>query len=165
MISPDLDGGGHRGDLLEVAREALRGGSQVVLGRFGGVGEGGYFAFGVEGGGGGAEAGGRHVLLVEAGDVPREAGGAAEQEDEEAGGQGVERACVAYLGSLGQEPLDAGDRPGAGDAGRLVQEERARGGRPGGYVYRAPPLSRFTTPPKMASNSSLASSGFLPDVV
>lgn len=71
---------------------------------------------------------------------------------------------MADLGLLRQETLYLGDRPGAGDAGRFVQQEGAGQGL---LLCLLPyqPSPRSTKPVSASRSSSLASSGLLPRAV
>src|SRR5918998_338970 len=120
-----LDGGGHRGNLAYLARKLLCRGAYGGFVRYRNVFEGCDPAVRVQGVGDGAEARGGDVLLVEAGHVAGETGRSAPKENQKPGGEGVEGAGVPDLDPLRQEALYPGDCPGAGDAGRLVQQQRA----------------------------------------
>src|SRR5215211_935949 len=121
----ELEGGGHWRDLEEVAGEVGEGGADGALFGHRGV-QGNDAALGVQSVGDGAEACGDAIGFVEVCDVASEAGGASDQEYQETRGQGVEGAGVPDLGLSGEETLDLRDRPGARDAGRLVEEQGAR---------------------------------------
>ena len=65
------------------------------------------------------------------------------------------------MSDLGREkPFDPRDRLGAGDAGRLIEEEGAYWG---AFGYLAPPRSR--RPARTSSSSSFASWGRTPSLV
>lgn len=88
--------------------EAAEQGGDVVGGEVDGLGGGEGFAFGIVGGGGEAEEDGGAVGLAVAGVELGEARGAADDEGEDAGGEGVEGAEMADLASAG-EAADAVD--------------------------------------------------------
>ena len=136
--APAFQGRGHRRDLEEIAGETGECSADRGLVREASV-HGGNVALGIQGVRCGAEARGGCVGLVEAGDVAREAGCASYKEHEEARGERVEGARVPDLGLCREEALDPGDRSGARDALRLVEEEGA-GWCP--LSYLAPPRSR-----------------------
>lgn len=122
--APAPQGRCHRRNLEDVAGEAGEGCADGALVWVGG-GDGGDLSFGVQGIRGGAEAGSCCIGFVEAGDVAREAGSAANKEHEETGGERVEGTRVPDLGLFWEEALDLGDRFGARDVLRLVEEEGA----------------------------------------
>ena len=90
-----FDGADHGGELIEVAAELAEGGLDLLRGEGGDFGGGDGFAPGVLGGGGGAKTADAFVFLFLGHEEVLDLGGAADHEDEEAGGVGIEGAAVA----------------------------------------------------------------------
>src|SRR5215217_626123 len=116
-----LEGGGHRGDLEEFAGEAGECGADGGFVGHRGI-QRSYIAVCVKRVGDGTEAGCSGIGLVQVGDVTREAGGASDQDHQQPAGKRVESAGVSDLGLWRKKALHLRDRPGARDAGRLVEE-------------------------------------------
>ena len=116
-LAADPHGRGHRHPLAHgPGRQLQRVGHAAGLGQL---------AVGVAGARAPAEPGGRQVGLRQADEEALQAGGAAEQDQQQAGGEGVEGAGVA--GFAAALAADLGDDVVRGDAGRLVVEQhRAR---------------------------------------
>ncbi len=108
----DFDRAECGGFLLDVADEAWQEVLDGMSGGWEGSRGGDFAAFGIQGGGGGSEFDGSQVLFWLGHKLFGEFGGAAEEDDEDAGGEGVEGTGMADLDSAGQAPLDFGDDGG-----------------------------------------------------
>ena len=84
-----------------------------------------FGGFGVEGFGCGAEFQRGEVLLGLGHELFGHFRRAADEQEQEAGGEGVEGASVADLGAAGEEALDARHGCGGGEAGGFVEDEEA----------------------------------------
>ncbi len=129
----DFHGAVGRRGLEDLADEILKG--RVELGgrgRFCSK-DGRFLRFGVVGRGGGAELDRREVLLGLVHEAFAELGGFADEQEEDAGGEGVEGSGVADLGSPGKAAFDGRDGARGTDAGGFVEVDHAleRGGRVG----------------------------------
>ena len=120
----DFDGGYHRRGLHLVAEAGVHLGGDLVGGDGGGVAGGDDLAVGVLGVGFDAEAEDAFVGFVVAHDALGDFGGFAEQDDEEAGGHGVEGAAVADFGDA-ELAADFCDDVVGGPAGGFVHQQEA----------------------------------------
>src|ERR1700761_1193589 len=117
-LAADTDRGGHRHALAHgPGRQLERGGDDAGLGQL---------TVGVAGRGGPPQARGRQVGLRQADEEALQARRLAEQDEQQAGGEGIERARVARF--LPAFTADRGGHVVRGLAGRLVDEQHRPGG-------------------------------------
>lgn len=119
-----LDSGNHGRNLVELARELLEGsfdGSLIERGDRAGFED---FSRGVLGVGGFPELEGSLVLLVFSHQEILNAGGPTDDEHEEAGGNGIESAAVAYFALIEATPNEVDDIVGC-FAGGFISEKKA----------------------------------------
>ena len=127
----DFDGGVHGRGLVEFTAVVFEGGADVAFAEgVDGVG-GGDAAVGVLGVGFDAEFHGGGVFFVRTHEAVLQFGGFADDDEEQAGGHGVEGAAVADFAGL-QDAAAEGDGVVGGEAGVFVDEEDAVGAGGGG---------------------------------